>query len=835
MSDVAVVITCFNLGRTVREAVESAGAQTRQPGELIVVDDGSSDLHTRQALADLERGGICVIRTANHGVAATRNLGVRLTSSPYIVLLDADDLLEPTYLERLAGLLDERPDLDFVSCGLQAFGCATYRWAPPPCTIVDTLARGGPHVSSMFRRRLWDAVGGYEQLGGYEVLDFWLSALEAGCRGEPIDEPLLRYRVREGSRYHRAIGRYVDTMAAIYARHRASVERFGPELLLAKDAFLLDQRAYRRELDRKRADLESRLLDVERQISSVRSRLGEMGIDALDWGDFHRLAPLSSIWGLDRGRPLDRYYIEGFLDRHHLDIHGRVLEIKDAGYTRRFGGDRVVQSDVLDLDTSNPQATLIADLTKADSIPSNMFDCFVFTQTLHIIYDIRAALSHAFRILKPGGVLLCTLPVVSRLNYENGGLDGGDFWRFTESSVRTLFAEFCPPEHFHVTVYGNVMAATGFLYGISPDELEPAELDHVDPWFPVIYGVRAVKPVAASVEAPETRGERLRIATVSATPPPGSAVLMYHRVSDLSPDSHRLCVPATDFRDQMLFVKRHYQPWPLTDLAAAAASGDAPSNGIAVTLDDGYLDGLTTAAPILQELGIPATFFINTDRLSERHERHWDILERIFLSGARLPDMLDLHDLAGWQRPARTAEDRAGLCQALTELIFPMSQEGRNAVLDRVGVWSGLDLTPRDTHRPMVADEIRELSTRSGLSVGCHTVHHLALPYHSRAVQQQEISDCKVTLEQVTGRAVTSFSYPYGMLSKTTVEVAGAAGFDVAVTVEGRAIRLGCHRLLIPRVEIMRAPIDEFAALIGKTVGRGTVSGVGLGSDANRS
>jgi SAM-dependent methyltransferase len=172
-----------------------------------------------------------------------------------------------------------------------------------------------------------------------------------------------------------------------------------------------------------------------------------------------------------------------------------VLEIKDPGYTTWFGGAQVTQADVLDVDPGNDKATIVADLSAADSVPSEQFDCFVFTQTLHIIYDVQGALRHAARLLKPGGVLLCTVPAVSRINYEDGGLDRGDYWRFTEASLRRLFATVFPVENVRVIPYGNVQVCTAFLYGMSSKELSTDVLDHLDPWFPLGYLIRAVKPL----------------------------------------------------------------------------------------------------------------------------------------------------------------------------------------------------------------------------------------------------------------------------------------------------------------------------------------------------
>src|SRR5262245_29720896 len=113
MTGVAVVIPCFDMGRTIEEAIDSALQQTRPVNEIIVVDDGSTDLYTRQVLAQLRRPKVRVVRTVNNGVTKTRNYGISLTNAPYILLLDADDLLESTYVEKTAACLDEDPELDF--------------------------------------------------------------------------------------------------------------------------------------------------------------------------------------------------------------------------------------------------------------------------------------------------------------------------------------------------------------------------------------------------------------------------------------------------------------------------------------------------------------------------------------------------------------------------------------------------------------------------------------------------------------------------------------------------------------------------------------------------
>lgn len=206
-------------------------------------------------------------------------------------------------------------------------------------------------------------------------------------------------------------------------------------------------------------------------------------------GNVRRTSPLSEHWGLDRGTPVDRYYIEQFLEQNRQDIRGRVLEIKDSGYTDRFGAG-VEGCDVLDIDASNPRATLIADLAAADLIPADHFNCFVFTQTLQVIYDLRAALAHAYRILCPGGVLLATVPGICRIEQA---FYSTDYWRFTVASCSRLFGDIFGTEQTTVRGHGNVLSAMAFLTGMASEELSPRELDAVDARFPIVITVRAIK------------------------------------------------------------------------------------------------------------------------------------------------------------------------------------------------------------------------------------------------------------------------------------------------------------------------------------------------------
>jgi hypothetical protein len=211
----------------------------------------------------------------------------------------------------------------------------------------------------------------------------------------------------------------------------------------------------------------------------------------VDFGDLRRADPISRVFGFDRGRPVDRYYVEDFLARNSEFIRGRVLEIGDDSYTRAFGADRVIETDILSVVENSPRATIIADLAAAGHIPSNTFDCIILTQTLHLIYDVRAAVETLHRILKPGGVLLATMPGISQIDHYDWRESW--YWSFTRLSAERLFAGVFTAGKIALETRGNVLAATAFLQGLACDELKPEELDYRDDDYQVVIAVRAHK------------------------------------------------------------------------------------------------------------------------------------------------------------------------------------------------------------------------------------------------------------------------------------------------------------------------------------------------------
>jgi SAM-dependent methyltransferase len=210
------------------------------------------------------------------------------------------------------------------------------------------------------------------------------------------------------------------------------------------------------------------------------------------FGNLRRVTPLSRVFGSDRGECIDRYYVENFLARHAQDIRGSVLEVANNTYTTRFGGDRVIKSDVLHVSGGNPRATIVADLSSANLIASDSFDCIILTQTLQFIYDMHAAILTLHRILKPGGVLLASFPGISQISrYDMERW--GEYWRFTTLSAQRLFGEAFSPGNVAVESYGNVLTANALLQGLVLEDLRREELDYCDPDYELVITVRAIK------------------------------------------------------------------------------------------------------------------------------------------------------------------------------------------------------------------------------------------------------------------------------------------------------------------------------------------------------
>ncbi|RZK10774.1 MAG: methyltransferase domain-containing protein [Flavobacterium sp.] len=188
---------------------------------------------------------------------------------------------------------------------------------------------------------------------------------------------------------------------------------------------------------------------------------------------------------------MDRYYIETFLAKNRNLIKGTVLEIAESSYSKRFGTG-ITKYEVLHVTEDNPNATIIGDLTDFETLPKDQIDCFICTQTFNFIYDFQDAIKGAYHLLKPGGYLLATVSGISQISaYDMERW--GDFWRFTTLSTQKAFGQVFTPEQIEVDFFGNCLAATSFLRGVTAEEVSKEKLEVKDKDYQIVITVVARK------------------------------------------------------------------------------------------------------------------------------------------------------------------------------------------------------------------------------------------------------------------------------------------------------------------------------------------------------
>jgi glycosyltransferase involved in cell wall biosynthesis/SAM-dependent methyltransferase len=533
---ISVIIPCFNLAYLLGEAIDSVLAQTDQRFELIVVDDGSRD--ECEAVAT-RYGGVRYLRQDNQGLAAARNAGLAASAGELQVFLDADDRLLPRALEIGRRALAGRPELAFVSGHFRciALDGQPHPDAPRPCPSGDlylALLRKNyiaMHGTVMYRRAVLERVGGFEDPGRGACEDYALYLRIA--REHPIachHQVVAEYRLRPGSmsddparmltaalrvlqserqhlpaeaRYRSAYDEGRRSWQAFYSRslikrmHEAAPRRDWGTIIKGLGTLgRRDPRSLMRYFEQILGRASKRVLPrgvYARLPAILHPRSYSPPVGRVQFGHLRRTEPIDRQFGYGRGLPIDRYYIERFLAQHADDVQGRVLEVADDTYTRRFGGDRVTRRDVLDV-RPNPSATIAADLTCSGSFPPGAFDCVILTQTLHLIYDVRSALRTVFTTLRPGGVALITAPGISHM--ADPRWRDSWFWGFTSQSLGRLVREVFPAADVELESHGNVLAAIAFLEGLAVSELTPEELDGRDPDYELVVTVRAVRPRA---------------------------------------------------------------------------------------------------------------------------------------------------------------------------------------------------------------------------------------------------------------------------------------------------------------------------------------------------
>ena len=200
------------------------------------------------------------------------------------------------------------------------------------------------------------------------------------------------------------------------------------------------------------------------------------------------LTPYSRRFGEERGTPVDRYYIDNFIECNREKIRGSVMEIGDDSYIQRFGCS-VTDSYVLHA-LGLGDNVIKGDLVSGEGIDTEFLDCFICTQTIQMIYDFDSAVKNMCRSLKPGGNVLVTLHGISQLSLADYNR-WGEYWRFTQKSTEILFNKYF--NEVTVSTYGNVKTVTAHLYGLCREDLSSEDYSFNDEQYPLIVTVLATK------------------------------------------------------------------------------------------------------------------------------------------------------------------------------------------------------------------------------------------------------------------------------------------------------------------------------------------------------
>lgn len=312
-----------------------------------------------------------------------------------------------------------------------------------------------------------------------------------------------------------------------------------------------------------------------------------------------------------------------------------------------------------------------------------------------------------------------------------------------------------------------------------------------------------------------------------------SVVLLYHRIARLSSDPQLLAVLPENFEAQLKRLARNYQPMPLSALPAALADGSLPEKAIAISFDDGYADNLHEAKPLLERSGLHATIFVTSDAISRNQEFWWDTVAHIFLGPHVLPETLNI-DIDGTAyvrkiKPSGSGTDfhrlyrywnvlekddptsRHAIYRELCTMLRVLPPLTLQRVIERLNEWAGQGESA-DNNRTLSEQELRDLASCNEVEIGCHAKTHSVLSRLPVAAQEREIRGSKETIEDIIGKPVTGFSYPFGSLSdytKETQTLLKTAGFTYACTTVPSPVARGENPYEIPRLIVRNWRPDE--------------------------
>lgn len=514
---ISFVVPAFNCEKTIAESIYSIVDKNFEPrDEIIIVNDGSTDktLHTIKKIQKKYPFIITVNNFKNKGCPASRNIGIRKAKNELIFNLDSDDILVPGSVNKLKKYLISNnadvaafAEIHFFTNSIKNI---THKWICKSglFTLADFLA--GPVVPGgnfIYTKSSWKRIGGYWEYGRglHEFWGFELKQIASGSKFVNMANSYYYHRHSHDSLYEREIkdenqSSLITTRMIkpyLHLLHPEDAKYIKGDIGSKMWFKMFSSHPLRLKNGKlgKTGRVKNLKITKKRKILSKIGRMSAYLISILEYlkVKYLRIKPVSRFFGFDRGLPIDRYYIEKFLSENSQFIKGVVLEIAELTYTRKFGGGKVKKSLIFNIKENWSGADILGNLATGEGVKENLVDCFIMTQTLPFIYDVSSAVKNAVKILKPGGSLLVTVPGITQISrYDMSRW--GQYWSFTNLSLRKLFEEVVPPSCITIKTYGNVKSSACFLYGFAQHELTRKELEYQDLDYQLVIGAVIKKP-----------------------------------------------------------------------------------------------------------------------------------------------------------------------------------------------------------------------------------------------------------------------------------------------------------------------------------------------------
>lgn len=291
-------------------------------------------------------------------------------------------------------------------------------------------------------------------------------------------------------------------------------------------------------------------------------------------------------------------------------------------------------------------------------------------------------------------------------------------------------------------------------------------------------------------------------------------ILLYHKICNIERDWNGLVVKPETFRKQMQYIKNNY-----VILRGEENWNDFEGNAVVVTFDDGFEDNYTQAFPVLKEFEIPATFFITTGNIGVDKEVWCNELAWIIFEGINTKEkFVTSSTTLQFEYETNSLYQRVELYRILRTLLMKISDKERNCIMEDLRVWGNIRNRPiRVTHKLMSEEQIRDLSKSELVTIGAHTVNHPSLGFLETSEQLNEIFVSKRKLENIIGKKIKLFSYPFGGnrdYSDDTIKILQAVGFDKAMTTFRAIIDQDVMNYKIPRIAVKECDMDFFSKMI---------------------